>query len=305
MTQGSAPHVDRAFAGAIRQAKLGTLVRKTVDLVNDLRTRALTETTLVNTIRTSEIAEIDLINDIRARSVLETVLVNAIRTLDIASVALVNTIRTSQIADIALANQLRTATLTRGFTAAGLTIGTDKTKVKAANTSVVSVAGIPVTVTTAEYAFTATTHDIAPDAGAVREAVYLLSIAANGAVTVTKGTEAAGSGAAAVPATPANQAAIGYVRIEVAAGVVGFDATTDELDEVHITATYVDLLVNPSDLGAALSDNLTAISALSDTLTAITALTDSTLSAALSDTITAVSALSDSAIDAALTNMAS
>ena len=123
----------------------------------------------------------------------------------------------------------------------GLAIGTDATKVLIANTVVFSLGGILYSKTTAEVAFTATAHDIAADALTVQEAVYLLSIVANGTVTITKGTVAAGAGSAAIPAVPASQVPIGYVRVAVAAGAVDFDASSDDLDDAHLTVTYVDL----------------------------------------------------------------
>lgn len=86
-------------------------------------------------------------------------------------------------------------------------------------------------------AFTATTHDIAADAEAVQEAIYVLSVASGGAITITKGATA-DEGEAEAPATPANEVKIGEVLIQVAAGATSFDATTDALNEAHLTVTY-------------------------------------------------------------------
>ncbi|HYD82731.1 MAG TPA: hypothetical protein VEA63_01740, partial [Opitutus sp.] len=97
-------------------------------------------------------------------------------------------------------------------------------------------------------AFTATTHDIAANASTVQERVYLYSLNAAGDVTVTPGVVATGAGNAAFPATPAGQTPFGALRLAVAAGATPFDATTDELDEAHLTDTYYDLSVNPVDL---------------------------------------------------------
>lgn len=123
----------------------------------------------------------------------------------------------------------------------GLAIGTDATKVLIANTCVFSLAGVLYSKTTAEVAFTATAHDIAADALTVQEAVYLFSTVANGTITITKGTTATGAGNAAIPAVPAGGVPIGYTRIAVAAGIVDFDASSDDLDDAHLTVTYVDL----------------------------------------------------------------
>lgn len=132
--------------------------------------------------------------------------------------------------------------------AAGLTIGSaSKLKVKIANTVTYAIDGVLKSKTTAEVAFTATTHDITANAGAIQEAVYLLSLDTDGTATITKGTTATGAGNATVPATPASQCAIGYLRLAVAAGSTDFDATTDELDEAHLTDTYVDFILNAAD----------------------------------------------------------
>lgn len=124
----------------------------------------------------------------------------------------------------------------------GLAIGSgSKAKVLIANTVVFLIAGVFKSKTTAEIAFTATTHDIAPNASSIQEAVYLLTLNAAGTATITKGTTATGAGNAAVPAAPAGQAVIGHVRVAVAAGATLFDASSDNLDAAHLTATYTSL----------------------------------------------------------------
>lgn len=124
----------------------------------------------------------------------------------------------------------------------GLAIGsTSAAKVKITNATQIIVNGVGATVSAAEVAFTATTHDITADASAVQEAVYLLSADSAGTVTITKGTTASGAGKALIPATPAGETAIGYVRIAVEVGATDFDATTDLLSASHLTDTYVDL----------------------------------------------------------------
>lgn len=131
---------------------------------------------------------------------------------------------------------------TRCLSAAGLAIGTSsKAKLLIANTVIYVLAGAYKSKTTAEVAFTATTHDIAANASSVQEAVFLLSLDASGTATITKGTTATGAGNAVVPATPANNVAIGHARIAVDAGATPFDASTDELDASHLTVTYTDI----------------------------------------------------------------
>ena len=141
-----------------------------------------------------------------------------------------------------------TAMRDRCLTSAGLTIGSSSKKaVKIANTVTYILDSVFKSKTTAEIAFTATTHDIAPNASSVQEAVYLLSLASDGTATITKGTTATGAGNAVVPQTPSGNVPIGYARIAVAAGATLFDATTDDLDAAHLTVTYVNLSVNARD----------------------------------------------------------
>ena len=125
--------------------------------------------------------------------------------------------------------------------AAGLAIGSgSKAKVLIANTVTYLIAGIFKSKSTAEVAFTATTHDIAANASTVQEAVYTMSLQADGTPTLTMGTIATGAGNAVVPAGPSTEAVIGYVRIAMDAGATPFDATSDDLDAGHLTATYYD-----------------------------------------------------------------
>jgi hypothetical protein len=134
----------------------------------------------------------------------------------------------------------------------GLAIGSSsKAKVKIASTVNYLSDGVFKTKTTAEVAFTATTHDIAANAASVQEACYLLTLAANGDPTLTMGAIATGSGNALLPEIPATGTPIGYVRIAIAAGSTKFDASTDELDAAHITDTYVDLGFVAPKFGAA------------------------------------------------------
>ena len=136
----------------------------------------------------------------------------------------------------------------------GLAIGSgSKAKILIANTVTYFVDGVLATKTTAEIAFTATTHDITADASTVQERVYLLTIKA-GTVTVTAGTVATGSGNAKIPAPPVGEAVLGYVRIAVAAAAATFDATTDNLDRAGLTVAYVNANVIPTDSGRPLMD---------------------------------------------------
>lgn len=150
---------------------------------------------------------------------------------------------------------LRTILLNRTITTPGLVIGTSsKAKVKIGSTFTFLNGGVPYSKTSAEIAFTATTHDIAPNAGAAQERWYVLSIIGDGTVTITAGTAGA-VGAGTYPATPAGGTPIGLVRIEIAAGSTPFDASSDDLDAAHITDDYWNLVGvgNPADVPAALA----------------------------------------------------
>lgn len=143
---------------------------------------------------------------------------------------------------MAAASALKFNSATYCLASPGLVIGSSSAaKVKIANTVNYLVNGVFCTKTTAEVAFTATSHDIAANASYVQEAVYLLSLQAGGTATLTMGAIATGAGNAVIPATPANEAAIGYVRIAVAAGATPFDASTDLLSAGHLTVTYTNI----------------------------------------------------------------
>lgn len=138
-------------------------------------------------------------------------------------------------------NEVRDILATRCTSAAGLTIGTtSKKEVRIANTTAYVIDGVFYSKSAAEVGFTATTHDITANASSVQEAVYTLSIQADGTVTITKGTTATGSGNASAPAGVSGEAVIGYVRIAVDAGSTDFDATSDDLDATHLTVSYTD-----------------------------------------------------------------
>lgn len=137
---------------------------------------------------------------------------------------------------------LNTAQQYRALSTGGLVIGSSSKKaIKIASTVAYLHAGVFCAKTTAEVAFTATTHDIAANASSVQEAVYLLSLIADGTVTVTMGEIATGAGNAKLPEVPSGKTPFGYVRVAVAAGSTKFDATSDDLDAAHLTVTYVNL----------------------------------------------------------------
>lgn len=145
---------------------------------------------------------------------------------------------------IALLNGLRVGLLYSAISKAGLAIGTlSKKAVRITNTTIFVNNGVALSKSAAEVAFTASAHDIAGVAGTVREAVYTVSLAANGDPALTKGVEASGAGKALIPKAPAGHTPIGHVRIAVDAGATPFDATSDDLDAAHLTVTYVDTML--------------------------------------------------------------
>lgn len=139
-------------------------------------------------------------------------------------------------------DNLQTAIQHRATASGGLAIGSaSAAKVKIVNTTTYLHNGHFKSKSTAEVAFTATTHDIPASASTVQEAVYLLTLAADGTPTLTMGAIATGSGNAKLPDVPSAGTPIGYVRIAVAAGSTSFDASTDNLSAGHITDTYYDV----------------------------------------------------------------
>lgn len=126
------------------------------------------------------------------------------------------------------------------MSAAGLAIGTSKPKVLITNTVKYLVGGFFCSKTTAEIAFTATTHDIAPSLTVAQAAWYALTLDKDGTATITKGASARTT-LATLPEIPTTGTLIGAVKVVVAVGATGFDASTDNLDASHLTTTYVDL----------------------------------------------------------------
>lgn len=139
-------------------------------------------------------------------------------------------------------DDLHTAQSNMAFSSAGLAIGTTSKKtVKIANTVTFLSNGVFKSKTTAEVPFTATAHDIPANASAAQSAIFLLTLAADGTPTLTKGDIASAPVVATIPERPATGTPIGYVKVSVAAGATPFDATTDDLDAAHLTCTYVNL----------------------------------------------------------------
>lgn len=152
---------------------------------------------------------------------------------------------------IDLVRALKEAATNVAATSCGLAIGSSSKKAVATGTFHYWSDGSFKRKAAVETAFTATTHDITADAGAAQERFYLFSISSAGTITVTAGTQGA-VGAGTCPALPSGDTPIGLLRLEVAAGPTDFDATTDELDEGHITDEYTSFvgLAWPVDVSA-------------------------------------------------------
>jgi len=100
--------------------------------------------------------------------------------------------------------------------------------------------------TGAETAFTATTHDVLDPDALPRGAIFVISIAQGGTITITKGTDAL-AGLEVAPATPANQCKLGEVLIQHN-GTAIFNANTDLLDAAHLTVVYTDAALLGADV---------------------------------------------------------
>lgn len=151
------------------------------------------------------------------------------------------------------------------LSSAGLAISGSKKKVLIGNTVTYLSGGLFKSKTTAEVGFTATTHDIAADASTVQEAVYAVSLQADGTPIITMGAIATGAGAAVRPQTPLGETLIGYVRVAVAAGATSFDATSDDLDAAHLTVTYTNAALPPdSYVGGASPDRMQEVATATD-----------------------------------------
>ncbi len=119
----------------------------------------------------------------------------------------------------------------------GLAIGTgSKAKILIANTIYAMIDGVLAKKTTAEIAFTATTHDVAN----AKFAVFLLSMNVSGTVTLTKSADAATLAAVVFPTVPSGEVALGFVIINPT-GTGIFDASSTALDDGTVVpnAVYV------------------------------------------------------------------
>lgn len=137
---------------------------------------------------------------------------------------------------------LHTSESYRALSAAGLVIGSAvASKVKIANTVTYLIGGAFKSKTTAEVAFTATTHDIPANAGSVQEQCYFVCLDGTGTATIVAGGIATGAGKAVLPEVPAGLCVIGSVRIAVAAGSTPFTGATTLLSAGALTVAYTDL----------------------------------------------------------------
>lgn len=149
---------------------------------------------------------------------------------------------TSEIkADYAL---LRAQLLNRTIQAPLLAEGTNSATIKTTNAVSFSINGVLYT--------KAATDNIAITAAAVQAVstycLYLVSIIADGTVTVTKGTASAADDAV-LPALPADSAPLGYFKIATN-GSTTYTAGTTDNGAGGITDTYVDLSVMNSGTSA-------------------------------------------------------
>lgn len=137
---------------------------------------------------------------------------------------------------------LNTALSNMCYTSAGLVIGSSAASaVKVANTVTFTAAGVFKSKTTAEVAFTATTHNIPNNVSTVQEAVYVVGLSPTGTLTLTMGAIATGTGNALLPERVASVTPIGHVRVAVAAGSTLFTAGSDLLSAGHLTVTYTNV----------------------------------------------------------------
>jgi len=123
-----------------------------------------------------------------------------------------------------------------------LAIGTSSAAEVKVAAFTVEQAGGTRTISSAETAFTATTHDIADPDTDPREAYFTLSVDKADTITITKGSDAAEDAAVKI-AGPPGELVIGWVLVQHNGSAI-FNATTDDLDAAHITATYEDAPLN-------------------------------------------------------------
>lgn len=129
------------------------------------------------------------------------------------------------------------------YNTGGLAIGSSsKAKVLIANTIYASINGILVKKTTAEIALSGTVTN-------AKFNVFVLSLAVDGTVKATMGTEGATIGAVVFPALPASDVMIGFVIINPT-GTGNFVGGTTELGDATVApnAVYVNspFCINPN-----------------------------------------------------------
>ena len=98
----------------------------------------------------------------------------------------------------------------------------------------------------AETSFTDTTHDVLDPDALARGAIFVLSIAQGGTITITKGADAL-AGSEVAPATPANECKMGEVLVQHN-GTAIFNANSDLLDAAHLTVVYPDAALLGADV---------------------------------------------------------
>lgn len=130
--------------------------------------------------------------------------------------------------------ELQGAAVDQLLSTGGLTIGSSsKPKVKIANTIYALANGVLVKKTTAEIVISGTVTN-------AKFNVYVLSIASDGTVTASMGTEGATIGAVVFPTIPADSAVIGFVIVNPT-GTGNFVGGTTDLDDATVVpnAVYV------------------------------------------------------------------
>lgn len=133
--------------------------------------------------------------------------------------------------------------LTHCLTSAGLTIGATGHKAKVAN------AACHYAINGVIYTLSANANGTALAGGVQATGTYckyLVSVNASGTVTITAGVPASTATEATLPALPSANCPLGYVQIYNNSGS-NFTPGTTDLDASGITATYVNLMVMPTE----------------------------------------------------------
>lgn len=138
-------------------------------------------------------------------------------------------------------DQLHTQQQFRCLTDPDLEIGSTKSEVALGDATNYLFGGAFKSKASGSVAFTADDHDIEANEDDVQEACYLVSFNSGGNLVLTMGAVATGAGAAAMPDVPANHTPIGAVRVAVDAGSTPFDAGSDDLDDAHLTVTFMNI----------------------------------------------------------------